>query len=157
MEELFEDVLGDIFENFLDKILNVLKFERPRWMQRMKILTWLESKNRNDKKEKSKNENEKKDKSDKSKNWNEKKDAAEAEERRSGKREQEPFGIKHVLIALGCVALMAIFIHLMFYFVMAIVMMIVLAVGIQGSAKRWALGCVNSPPPRPEGGGIHAT
>ena len=31
---------------------------------------------------------------------------------------------------------------------------------IQGSAKRWALGCVNSPPPhgqREPGGGIHAT
>ena len=69
---------------------------------------------------------------------------AKVEER---KREEEPFGIKHVLIALGCVALMAIFIHLMVYFVMAIVMMIVLAVGIQGSAIRWALGCVNSPPP----------
>ena len=31
---------------------------------------------------------------------------------------------------------------------------------VQGSAKRWALGCVNIPPPRGQtepGGGIHAT
>ena len=53
---------------------------------------------------------------------------AKTEER---KREEEPFGIKHVLIALGCVALMAAFIHLLAYILIVIVLMIVLAVGAQ--------------------------
>ena len=53
---------------------------------------------------------------------------AKVEER---KREEEPFGIKHVLIALGCVALMAAFIHLLAYILIVIVLMIVLAVGAQ--------------------------
>ena len=62
-------------------------------------------------------------------NKGEKKKDAKAKERQG--QEQEPFGVKHVVIALGCVALMVALIHLLSYILIAIVMVLVMAVGKQ--------------------------
>ena len=51
--------------------------------------------------------------------------------RGDGKQREEPFGIKHLLIGIGCVALLAFVIQVIAYFLYAIVMVTVLLVVMQ--------------------------